>query len=98
MPVAPITPKEASAGNHIPDLVISTVNRLLAARGGSRRIVLKQKDILAELESQGMDRQEIFYQCWLDFEPLYEKAGWEVEYNKPCAGEEPFDAYYVFTK
>ena len=98
MPVAPITPKEASAGYHIPDLVITTVNRLLAARGSSRRSVLKQKDILAELESQGLNRREIFDQGWLNFEPLYEKAGWEVEYDKPCAGEEPFDAYYVFTK
>ena len=95
MPVKPITPKEAASGQQIPDIVIDTVNRHLQSCGGSRRIVLSQNILLQRLEEQGLLRADIFDKGWLNFEPLFEEAGWDVTYDKPgyC---EAGDAIFIF--
>lgn len=95
MPVKPITPKEVASGQEeIPDIVIETVNQYLQSRGGSRRIVLKQKTLLQRLEEQGLSRTDIFDKGWLDFESLFEEAGWDVTYDKP--GCEDGEAMFIF--
>ncbi len=33
-------------------------------------------------------RQQVFDNHWLDFEPLYRKAGWNVVYDKPGFNED----------
>lgn len=38
-------------------------------------------------------KDEIFKKHWLDVEPIYEKAGWKVEYDKPGYNESG-DAYF----
>lgn len=95
MPVRPITPKEAASGPPIPDVVIETVNRYLQDLGGSRRIVLHQNRLLRLLEEQGLSREDIFEKGWLNFEPLFIEAGWNVTYDKPGYCEEG-EAMFIF--
>lgn len=102
MAVQPISPQEAldSKITSIPDVVIETVNRMLAekmTRGGY--INLLQKDIVERIcaASPGLHRSEVFNKGWLDFEPFYEKAGWKVQYDKPAYCES-YEANFTFTK
>jgi hypothetical protein len=96
MPVKPITPREATSGAHIPDIVIETVNDYLRARGGASRIVLHQDELVTRLvDEKGLNRKEIFDKGWLNFEDLFRKSGWKVEYEKPGFNEAD-RAYYVF--
>lgn len=79
-----------------PAVVLDTVNRLLAEnlrQGGFATI--KQKDIVAALEQQGLERTEIYAKHWLDFENLYREAGWEVAYDSPGFNE-TYDASFEF--
>lgn len=96
MSVKPITPKEASSGRHIPDVVIETVNEFLRSRGASRRIVLPVDLLVRDLVAKGLDRKEIFDQGWLDFEDRYIQAGWDVEYDK-AAYNETGVSKFIFT-
>jgi hypothetical protein len=40
-------------------------------------------------------REDIFKRGWMDFEPIFRKAGWVVHYDKP-AYYESYEAYYEF--
>jgi hypothetical protein len=40
-------------------------------------------------------RQDIINNKWLDFEPMYRKAGWDIEYVKPGIGD-LYVAYWRF--
>ena len=97
MPVRPITPKEASAGGNIPDVVLETVNDYLKARGSMDRIVLTQNELLTLLEGKGVNRREAFEKGWLNFEEVYRAAGWDVEYDKPGYNESS-SAFFTFSR
>jgi len=95
----PITPKEAMAAHtgSIPEVVFDVFNKLLAERWAPGKIIIKQSEVVAELEcALGLDRKEVFDKGWLDVEALYEKAGWAVKYDKPGYCEE-YDAFWEFT-
>jgi len=85
--VKPITPQEAmeQTGSHIPDFFLAAINRLITVNiQGDESVTLKQEDIINEiLHRNGCCRQDIFHYRWLEFESVYEKAGWEVLYDKP---------------
>lgn len=96
MSVKPITPTEAAVYHvtHIPDEVIAAVNKLLAARSPKSRITILQDEVIEEalklFEQNGKDipsRDEFYKKNWLDFEPIYRKAGWNVYYDKPGYNE-----------
>lgn len=96
MAVQPISPQEALALKitNIPDVVIETVNKMLAEKMTKNpRIVLLQKDICDRIcaVAPGLNKNLIYASGWLDFEPFYEKAGWKVVYDKPayCENYEP---------
>lgn len=97
MPVKPITPREAASGAHIPDIVIETVNDYLKARGSAARITIRQDELVSQLVKKGLDRVEIYDNGWLNFEDLFRKTGWDVEYEKPGFNEAD-QAYYVFER
>lgn len=42
-------------------------------------------------------RQDVYNNNWLDFESLYRRAGWKVEYDRPGFNE-TYDPYWTFTK
>ena len=97
----PITPQECSAqqGSDIPEFVIEAVNNLLKKRYRARRASFTQDEVIAEIQrlSPNTERQEIFDKNWLDFEPLYRRSGWEVEFDKPGYCEQ-YDANWKFKK
>ena len=97
----PIRPSECAEqeGSHIPEIVISVVNSFLKERyRNDGKITIKQDEIIARIQrlNPDLDRREIFDNKWLDFETVYRKNGWEVNYDKPgyC---ETYDAYFEFT-
>lgn len=97
----PITPQECSAqaGSHIPELVVESVNALLKKKYSGGRATFTQDEVIAEIQKRGdtISREQIFDSKWLDFEPLFRRAGWDVEFDKPgyC---ETYDANWKFTK
>ncbi len=82
----------------IPDVVYVIFNNLIAQNLHNGRSRVLQKDVVSQLEAQGMDRAVIYEKKWLDVEPSYQEAGWNVFYDKPAyyAGEN-YDAYFEFT-
>jgi hypothetical protein len=99
----PISPDEISPS--IPDFVIEAVNDLLKEkyRRGSEEVVLTQDEVVTAILSAAvsgctlLSRDTIFKKGWLNFEPLYQKNGWEVSYDKPGFNE-TYKATYTFTK
>lgn len=84
----------------IPEKVINVVNNLILEhyKPNSKESVVKQDEILNEIctEETGYSHNYVFDHHWLDFEKLYAKYGWSVEYNRASYGEEDFDPYFVF--
>lgn len=102
MAVKPITPQEAldMKITSIPDVVIETVNAMLAEKmTKSGHITLLQKDIVERicLADKTLHKGLIYDRGWLDFEPFYEAAGWKIVYDKP-AYNELYDANFTFSK
>ena len=100
-------PDEALAhkDNLIPSFVIEAVNTLLAQRfNGSNYCTIKQDEVIdlamkigsdAGTMPPGSGRFSFFDNRWLDFEPLYEKSGWKIEYDKPGFNES-YSAFWRF--
>lgn len=95
--VKPISPQEVAETKLavIPNEVIQVVNALIAESFVNGRATVLQKDIVEGLLAAGLKRNEIFKRHWLDFEAIYQDAGWKVEYDKP-AYNESYDAYFKF--
>lgn len=102
MSAKPLSPSEIEndMGNIIPEIIINAVNNLLKKeyRNGEH-VILRQDDIIAEvrkLSGDTLSSDEIYENKWLDFEPLFNKSGWKVEYDKPGRGDD-YEAYFKFT-
>jgi hypothetical protein len=99
--VKPITPNEIvdNLENTIPSVVIQAVNNLLTKEYKGDRVVILQDEIISEiirLDNSFTSRQ-IFDNKMLDFEELYRKNGWSVEYDKPGYNEN-YKANFIFKK
>lgn len=95
--VKPITPQEVT--HEIPDFVINAVNGLIKQKWDGHEAVIKQDEIMNIISSNDVDdprptHKEVYDHKWLDFENLYEKAGWECKYFN----YETWDAYFEFKK
>lgn len=106
MTIEPIGPDEAKTLKitAIPDQVIAAVNQLILEKTNKQcYFSIKQKDIVTKaselLNAEGVSftRSDFFERGWLDFETIYEKAGWTVSYDKP-GWDENYDAFYHFSK
>jgi len=103
----PITPYMLqNLSKEIPDEVIKAVNTLIRCnwKNGQKRAIITQKDlielILENFKKAGNEkikRENIFENGWFDIEDVYEGAGWLVEYNGSCIGDN-FESYFVFKK
>lgn len=99
--IKPISPNdiEVNPENIIPPVVIQAVNNLLEKkyRGGSVSIL--QKEVIEEIVrlDSSMNDEYLFDNKFLDFEPLYRKSGWSVEYDKPGYNEN-YEAMFIFKK
>lgn len=81
----------------IPSAVYEAINQLILKNFYRDSATVYQKDIVRILKEQGIASSTLFDNHWLDVEPYYEEAGWEVEYDKPGYNES-YDAYFVFRK
>lgn len=101
--VEPSTPKEVeeSANYAIHPAIIQAVNELLKEEYiPGRTVTLLQKIIVKKAKSicKELTERQIFDKHWMDFEPVFRKAGWKVNYNSPAWCETYFDEYYKFSK
>lgn len=102
-PVKPISPAEAQEKQiqSIPDFIVEAVNELIAKKIGDNNSVNITQDAIVELAMQkapeGTTRQIIYDNHWMDIEPLFRKAGWNVEYDKPAYCE-TYAVNFTFTK
>ena len=98
LPVSPVEAGELRK-EQIPGGVFTVFNSLISQNLHRGRARVLQKDVLAQLEDQGMDRTTIFDRHWLDVEDSYREVGWKVEYDKPVSwGGENFEAYFQFSE
>lgn len=106
----PMTPDEAlEKKQHIvPEFVFEAFNELIARNLDRGYATVKQDDVVALIlskmnpasvtwEGMGGDRARIFNEHWLDIEPLYEEAGWDVKYDSPGYNES-YSATFTFKK
>jgi len=97
---SPITLDEAKTAkvNGIPHEVIESFNELITEnlRGSSAKFT--QKDVVARIKKKmRVASEKIFDRGWLDVEPMFEREGWRVEYDKP-AYNETYEATFEFSK
>lgn len=97
----PISPVEIAELKEalIPEAVFAVFNELIAQNvtpHGVSKVL--QDEVVARLEARGMSRHDLYKNHWLDVEPSYEAAGWDVQYERPVYwGGEDFDAYFKFS-
>lgn len=82
----------------IPESVITAVNNLLKEKYRGHSVILTQKKIVSAIIKLDptLKRDTIFDNNYLDFEPIFTKAGWTVKYNSPDR-DENYDEYFEFT-
>lgn len=102
MSVKPFSPDEALASKvtMIPDQVIDAVNTMLATNWSGRgRCSFTIKELSAMIRSKfgDADGDLHLHSSWFDFESIYEKAGWKVEFDRPGYNES-YDAVYTFSR
>lgn len=87
---------DSSKPYEIPELVIVLINNMLREVWDNGSAILFTKDIMQKLKLVfNKTEQEILQMHWLDIEPIYRKAGYNVEYIKPAYGEQG-DSYFKF--
>lgn len=80
----------------IPEVVIKVVNRLIAQNCRDGRAIVYQYEIIDAIKQEIVISSEAIIESgWLDFEPIYEAAGWQVEYDKPGYNEN-YKAFFLF--
>ncbi len=103
--VKPIKPSEVKKKEiEIPDAVIEAVNEMIQEKWNGKEATIFQDDIIDRiifinktLNKTLLNRDTIFDKNYLDFEDIFRKAGWKVEYDKPGYNED-YKAYFVFSK
>lgn len=97
MSVKPLSPSEVKY--NIPDFVIETVNKMIEKKFRGDTFTFKAKELieLGQSTGQGDTNKDWYKEKWMDFEDIYRKTGWKVEYEQASYGESSFDSYYRFT-
>lgn len=99
--VKPISPSDIieNLDKIIPSVVIQAVNNLLKKKFRGDEAVILQDEIVNEILrlDDTLIREDIFKNKLLDFEVLYAKNGWLVEYDKPGYNES-YSAKFIFKK
>lgn len=100
MVTQPIKPNEIQQRqmDAIDDAVIEVWNNLITKNFRGKQAVVYQDDAITAIQSvMGVDRSDVFKNGWLEIEPLFQRAGWKVEYDKPGYNES-YRASFTFTK
>jgi len=97
--IKPITPKEALdiKLTRIPDEVIKIFNDLIIENLKNDRSTIQQEKVVDLISmTLGIPVKDIFKQSLLDIEKYYEKAGWDVVYDRPGYNED-YPATFKFS-
>ena len=97
--VEPIKPSEIK--QTIPEFVIKGANECIQEhyRELKKESHFTQDELMKyvlKYAPEGITRRTVFDNGWLDIEPLYRRAGWEVEYDKPAYCEN-YPANFTFS-
>lgn len=100
--VKPIKPSEIQdlKNAQIPEWVIECVNKIIVDKWNGRQAQFTLKEIMSMVmvaAPEGTTRNQIYDNHWMNFEDLYRREGWEVEFNK-AGYNETFDDFFVFSK
>lgn len=97
--IKPLRPEDMNEAKKlvIPDFVLQAVNMCMAKNLVRGHGSITQDEVISYIleHNSGITRQQIFDNNWLDFEPLYEEAGWKITYDKP-GYDETYEAHWVF--
>ena len=97
--INPIKPSDVVSAKiaTMPEFVIESFNFLIAKNfdGSSSRVIQDDVVKLIEIAIECDGDEQEFDNHWLDIEPIYKQAGWEVVYDKPGYNES-YRAYFVF--
>jgi hypothetical protein len=98
--IRPVLPSEVQEvkNSAIPPEIVEIVNQLIVQNWDGSSATFKQEEVvkLAEIVLNS-ERSKLFTHRWLDFEDLFRRVGWEVDYDKPGYNE-TYDATFTFTK
>lgn len=99
--VQPINPamlrEPGTKALEIPSLIVMIVNKMIDEFWDGHQSRVWQSDILVRIAKlAGFDKETVVRNRWLDIEPMYREAGYNVKYVKPPHGEKG-DAYFEFT-
>ena len=91
----PISPDEVFLPP-IPDYVFEAFNKLIKAnfKSNDSSIVTREQVMTEILCETTMTDDFVASNGWLNIEPHYREAGWEVKYESPDCGK----SYFVFKK
>lgn len=96
---APITPSEVAGlkAKVLPEGVVEEWNKIIAEKWTGTRAEVLQSEITQRLCARlSASSAQVFEKGWLDIEPLFERVGWRVTYDKPGFNE-TYPASFVFT-
>lgn len=101
MKIKPLSPSDISENMDeiFPGVIIEAVNNLLRQNFRNGSAILRVRDIIKESHriDSSMTTDKIFTKNWMEFESIYTKVGWKVEYEYPARGDS-FDSYFRFSK
>jgi len=98
----PIRPDEVVSKKKevMPSQVIDAVNECIAENWDGRQSVIREDVLVTKIRFKFLNeisRQEIYDKKYLDFEPIYEDADWNIEYDRPGYNE-TYQATFIFTE
>ncbi len=97
-PIKPITPKEVDNKKiqSLPDIVLNTFNNAIIENWNGKQATFGQNKIAIIIAKElNITIDKVYNLGYMDIEPLYQKAGWKVTYDKP-AYNESYEATYTF--
>ncbi len=96
----PIKPNEVAKEkvSSIPDEVLEAFNELITENYSNGRATVMQDAVVDRIRAKMGDKaKDMFKKGWLDVEGVYEKAGWDVTYDKPGYNEN-YEANFRFAR
>jgi len=102
--INPIKPEEIlkEKAKTIPDAMIQAVNELLATNWNGSESRIRRDELFEKyfkITGEANDRhahETLYHFHWLDFEPVFREAGWNVKYYHPSYGDEDYEPFYLF--
>ena len=91
-----LSPDEVTESG-IPQDVIDVVNQLIQENLIGKESKFLLKDVVARLVERGWKKEILFKNHYLDFEPVFRKIGWIVEYDDPAYNDD-YEASFTFTR